>query len=124
MKTQTILQEVKKLLADTNLKINLTPELRVKHGIYSLIEKGRNSPLLEDEDTGEEILDFTEITGDFSDEPDNNFLEIVLNDESISFWIAIIAEEFNDAPEYVTMLVDNIKSAQKLGFWYVRLTQY
>jgi hypothetical protein len=124
MKTQTILQEVKKLLADTNLKINLTPELRVKHGIYSLIEKGRNSPLLEDEDTGEEILDFTEITGDFSDEPDNNFLEIVLNDEAISFWIAIIAEEFSDAPEYVTMLVDDIKSAQKLGFWYVRLTQY
>jgi len=126
MNIQEHAQGLTEALKDTDLKMNLTPELRVKHGIYSLIDVGQNEdhPLLVDEDTGEEILNFQDTVGGYSDEPDENYLEIALDDESISFWISIIADVFNDAPEYVTHLTDNIKSAQKLGFAYVRLTQY
>ena len=118
-----IAQTLNAELKENGMRISLIPDFRIKFGIFNLIEKGQNSPLLSDED-GNEILCFEDIAGDYSDEPDDNLLEVLLDDESISFWTVIIAEEFNENPEYVVTIVDAMKKAQTLGFRYLRFRQH
>ena len=119
-----IAETLNKELKESGMRISLIPEFRIKHGIYSLIDNARDSELMYDEETEKELFCFEDIAGDYSDEPDNNVLEVLLTDESIEFWSILLKTQFSEAPEFAELAINAMTKAKELGFNYLKFTQY
>ena len=124
MNVQTIRKQLNQDLSETSLNIpEIMPVLKFGKGIYALIEKGQDSSLLNDDEFFTEINEFDDAVGSYSNDTDDNFLEIYLSDHSIGFWSTILCEVLteDDDAKRITDIVGDLIKAESLGYDYVRL---